>query len=231
MRCLTVLILLASILTSSCISHTPSDKSNQPKGASATNIGHEYFPIADGSKWEYSIDYARSDIGVQKGKVVTRVDGQETIDDQIYFKLVTVSSGVPGAESTVEYYRNANDGLYQRSAKGSSEILFLPAPLEIGKTWTIADPTGDIHYRIEAIETAELFDTKYESCFKISFDRIITNEKGKAFIKGYEYRARGIGIVKSVTEIEPKPKRPQHPGQGYLYPAKVTITSSLDSHK
>jgi hypothetical protein len=169
--------------------------------------GESYFPESSkGSQWEYSIEYTTPFAGIQKGKVLTRVDEEVVIDGKSYFKYVTVFSGIPGAKSEINYYRRAKDGIYKTSDKDIPEYLVTPFPLTVGKTWTVKDSNNEIEYRVDRIETAELFDKKFDNCLKITFEGTIKKTEGSLNIKGYIYKAEGIGDVKSSTVIEGRNK-------------------------
>src|SRR5262245_25315804 len=93
----------------------------------------DYFPYHDGARWEYAVEAMVPFSGVQKGKVISRVDGEETINGKKYYKLVTVYSGIPGAEAEVLYLRKAKDGIYKIDGKykDNPEYLLVPLPLAV----------------------------------------------------------------------------------------------------
>src|SRR5205085_10509654 len=79
--------------------------------------GQNYFPLADGAKWEYTGRYSSAD-GRQfavRGEI--RVDGETLIHGQRYFKYVITTDlssvlGTPKTQEDVRYYRAAPDGIY-----------------------------------------------------------------------------------------------------------------------
>lgn len=156
----------------------------------------DYSPFSEKSRWTYSIEY-RAGIGVQKGKSVVRVDGTESINGKRYYKVVTVFSGIPGAEPDTRYVRPSKEGFYVVRDKSQPEFLMVPRAPSIGSTWTVKEGDGRVDYRVEAIETAELFDAKYENCLKVSYEGIA---HGKT-IRGYAYYAPDVGQVKDLTTI------------------------------
>lgn len=101
-----------------------------------------YFPLSDGAEWVYAAQYFAPAAGVQKGKVVVRVDGTEIINGKTYSRLVTLFSGIPGAMDQTDYYRTAKEGIYivHGREKNSAEQLYLPFPIEVGKSWTVKGP-------------------------------------------------------------------------------------------
>jgi hypothetical protein len=157
--------------------------------------GQEYLAIKN--EKEYSIEGVVPLVGVVKGKMVTRTEGRETINGKEYDKTVAAYSGLPGAESSIEYSRNTPEGVFTIDGKhkNSPEYLSYPFPLSVGTTWTKQEPEGPVQCRVESIETAQLFDKKYENCLKVSFKR-----QGSEPYEGYEYLAKGIGTVKSVIK-------------------------------
>ncbi|GEM_PF-1118612 len=212
-------LLFGSLLTLSCSISPASNKPTESVKSTVLGDGHKYFPLVDGSKWEFIYEFSNA-YGIQKGKKIVRVDGQETINDKVYYKLISAYSGIPGAESDVSYYRYSSEGIFYLSSKDKSEILYLPNKLEVGTTWIIPFHRGDTFCRVESMESAELFDRKYENCFKITFERTEKDEEGKYKIKGYEYLAPGIGTVKIVRVIE-----------NLIYSSKIIEDISLDSFK
>jgi hypothetical protein len=161
----------------------------------------EYFPLSQGAQWEYSVDYLGFFGTPQKGKVVTRVDGTEVMNGKTYYKMVTVSSGIPGFENSSKYYRRDDEGIYEFD--GTNEQLILPFPLEVGRTWTVNEGNQKWTYRVEGIETAHLISKKYDDCVKISFEMVQTTDTifGAATdqLSGVTYRAQGVGEVKLIV--------------------------------
>ncbi len=157
-----------------------------------------YFPHPrDGSRWEYKLEYMAPLLGVRSGKMLVRVDGTEPIGDHTYFKYVSVLSGIPGAEPEVWFYRRSPDGILRIDGKhrDGPEYLETPFPLEVGNTWAVNGPERQAEYRVEAIETLELFDKTYDECLKISY----TSTEGLDHFQGTLYLAKGIGLVKETA--------------------------------
>ena len=181
MRARTIVALTVSFVcwTSGC---------SKPKGA-------EYFPeLRDGASKVYSIEYNVPPTGVQKGRLAIRVDGTETINGKSYSKELTVPSGIPGAPTQTRFVRRDKTGIYAINGDDSTktEYLEIPLPVQVGSSWTSKSPRGELHYRAEAIEAAQLFDRSYENCLKVSF----TSSVGE----GYACHAPGLGMVRSVIK-------------------------------
>ncbi len=181
---LTNLYLFIAICSLSC---------SQPKGG-------DYVPSADGTKWEYSVEYAAALVGVGKGKMVSRIDGDETINGKKYRKRINVYSGIPGAEAEVYYERESNEGIFTIDGKHKDkpEYLDVMFPLEIGINWTSHRPAGDVHFRVESLETLELIDRTYKDCLRISYTG---SYESKSF-EGYYFLAKDVGMVKDVYKIQ-----------------------------
>ena len=152
----------------------------------------DYFPMSVGNKWEYTFHYG-SIFGVNEGRAITRISETVKIDGKKYFKYITVFSGLPGAEPVIEYVRKTKEGIYRIKGDNMSfgEYLDTKFPLTIGKSWESYGPEGTTYYRVEAIETVELFNESFKNCYKIALN---SPEKG---LEGYSYIAPDIGEVKS----------------------------------
>lgn len=159
----------------------------------------DFFPLKDGTKWEYTMQYLLPNGTVQTGKYISRIDGIEQINGVSYFKIVEVVSGIPGAESNVTYARKSKEGVFNISAKYKEkpEYLVYKFPIEVGASWTSVFPQGELNYNVESIETLELIDRSIEGCFKLSYTGTIENSK----ISGYLFLAEKFGKVKEVSEV------------------------------
>jgi hypothetical protein len=161
----------------------------------------DYFPLSSGAQWEYSVDYTGFFGNPQKGKIVTRIEGTEVINGKTYYKVATVSSGIPGGENRSKYYRRGDDGIYEFD--GTNEHLFLPFPLEDGRTWTVNEGNKQWTFRVEGRETAHLITKKYDDCVKITFEMVQTTDTifgaARDRMSGVTYRAQGIGEVKVIV--------------------------------
>ena len=156
--------------------------------------GPDYFPLSDGARWEYAIQFANPGQGTQTATAVTRIDGQETIQGNTYWKMVTVMSGVPGAEPSIEYMRKTDDGVYvvTAGARDEPEHLSVRLPLVVGATWQLESPALSAECRVAARENAELLDRTYEDCFKVS----CTGESGGFPTEMHGWYAPGVGVVR-----------------------------------
>jgi len=162
----------------------------------------EYFPKPkNGATWEYKLQFMSAVYGggVQSGKTVIRFDGTETIRNQQYLRRVSVTTGIPGSNPKTRYYRYAPDGIYvvDPSDKDLREYLYIPLPIDVGRSWTTGAGSSHFSYHAESVETLELIDKKYESCLKITYKG--RREDGE--YEGTMWFAKGIGNVKEVTRF------------------------------
>lgn len=185
-----VMMRLAQLLTLAVLILSLAACSKQP--------GEKYFPMSNGSRWEYSIQDSRNVAGAEKRKLVVRIDGDEEISGNKYHKEVTVFVGIPGAEASISYYRIAKDGIYEISGKRKDqpEFLYVRFPLEVGRSWTVQEPEASIRYKVDGKETVELFERKYDDCLKISFQ--VYAKSGD--YEGASYYASDVGCVRNVVK-------------------------------
>jgi hypothetical protein len=165
--------------------------------------GKNYFPLADGAKWEY-VGHASSANGKQLSfHAATRVDGETLINGKRYFKLVITSDssgtleGGKGIEA-VRYYRVAEDGIYVRPGNDPDrpELLEMPLPIPIGTKWL----TGSTEVQAERVGTIKVGNREYRNCLKLTFrhsDGVRVTEN---------YLAPDVGIIKSVAVNNTEPK-------------------------
>jgi hypothetical protein len=171
--------------------------------ACAGTNGKNYFPLADGAKWEY-VGHSSSANGKQLSfRGATRVDGETLINGKRYFKVVITSdsSGTPevgkGIES-VRYYRVAEDGIYVRPGNDPDrlELLEMPLPIPIGTKWL----SGATEVQAERVGTVKVGEREYRDCLKLTLrqsDGLRTTEN---------YLAPDVGTIKSVFVNATEPR-------------------------
>ena len=100
--------------------------------AGAKQEGEDYFPMSDGSRWEYSTKYCVAG-KCNEGKLTSLIDGEETINGKKYYKAVT--SGYGASEQKISYNRTAKDGVlvYQGNIKINRSSWLCRYPLQLGK--------------------------------------------------------------------------------------------------
>jgi hypothetical protein len=167
-------------------------------GGCAKKKGAEYFPeTSSGSRYEYSLEYQTLLGGVQKASMTTRVDGQEAIRGQQYYKLVNTFFGVPGLDQQIVFQRWTSAGIYavDGNHKDSPEYLDTPFPVSVGSTWTSKAPDHTDTYKVLGIETVDTPHETFKDCLKVS----VTGNGANGSNEGTEYLAPNIGLVKLVT--------------------------------
>ena len=159
--------------------------------------GEEYFPKpSQGAQWEYILQIATPE-GKHEGRILIRIDGEETINGKKYYKQINTISGNPRVD--IIYNRRAKEGIYRidGNQKDRPEYLWMPFPIKVGSTWTVQAPGGTRHYRAENIVPVQLINRKYENCLRVSFQ--IDNESKR--IEGASFFAPGIGEVLCVQKL------------------------------
>ena len=166
--------------------------------------GKDYFPLTDGSRWEYA-GQASSSTGGRRVSIraTARVDGETLIQGKRYFKHVLTSdfSDVPEVGRVVEYvryYRVGDDGIYFRldDDPNRPELLEMPLPIPVGAKWL----SGATEVQAERAGTVNLKGREYRDCLKLTFrqsDGLRTTEN---------YLAPGVGVIKTVYVNTTEPK-------------------------
>ena len=161
----------------------------------------DYFPLENGIQWEYYFRVKLSGLTEQEGKAITRIDRQEKIGEEWYFRMITQYQGFDLMKDEVTYYRKAEEGVYQiaGTSADSSRTLIITLPPAVGAAWTVEREGGRTEYKYEAIEDLEIAGKQYPGCYKIS----IEDFEGEVKSTGFDYIAPGVGIVKRML-IMPK---------------------------
>jgi hypothetical protein len=162
--------------------------------ACARSGGKDYFPLADGAKWEYA-GRLYSPKGQFDIPAVIHVDGETIIRGKRYFKYVIESDfssmmKAPKQTEEVRYYRKAEDGIYFLPAKDvdGSERLEMPLPVPVGVSWL----SGASEVRAEHAGVLKAGGREYADCLKISY-------VGAGGLDRVDYYlAPGVGMVKGV---------------------------------
>jgi hypothetical protein len=174
--------------------------------ACAYAAGNNYFPLADGAKWEYTGRFSSAD-GKEFGlRATIRVDGETLIGGRRYFRLVTSSDpNIPGPPEAnkhlegVRYYRIAADGIYFRPGDNDPnkpDVLELPLPIPVGVRWL----SGVNEAQAERAGTIRVGGREYRDCLKVTF------RLGDGARSTENYYAPGVGVVKTVYVNTTEPK-------------------------
>jgi hypothetical protein len=171
--------------------------------ACARASAKDYFPLADGAKWEYTGRFSSASGREFNVRATARVDGETLIEGNKYFKLVVTTdlSGVPDVGRRLEevrYYRYAEGGLFFRTGSDpdSKDRLELPSPVSAGVKWL----SGTTEVRAESAGTVQAGGRQYKNCLKV----IINGADGARTVENYY--APGVGIVKTVYVNTTEPK-------------------------
>ena len=165
--------------------------------------GKNYFPLADGAKWEY-VGRSSSATGKQLSvRASARVEGETLINGKRYFKYVLVSdfSSVPEigkAVESVRYYRVAEDGIYVRPGidPDRPDLLEMPLPIPIGTKWL----SGSTEVQAERGGTVKVGNREYRDCLKLT----LRNSDGLRVTENY--LAPDVGTIKSIFVNNTEPK-------------------------
>jgi hypothetical protein len=163
--------------------------------ACAHTSGMNYFPLADGARWEYTGRYLPSAGGEYTARATISIEGTTLIRGRRYYKHVTSGdfTGVPNAPTKLEqvrYYRAEAGGIYflpENDLEGA-ERLAMPLPVPVGGRWL----NGQVEVTVERAGTIEVGGHKYDDCLKLTYKQPgvpRTNE---------EYYAPSVGLVKFV---------------------------------
>lgn len=168
----------------------------------------EYFPMPQGARWEY-IAKSRSDPAIT-GKVVETIGGETVINGKTYReKITSTSDNSASYPDTSNFYRIGADGIYFVSGvlrdkfKDETEQLLVPIPIT-EKTWTFNKDKISVESKAEKIGNLKVGDTDYKDCLKITNVTIGRDYENTIMdkITKINYYSRGVGLIKSETEIE-----------------------------
>jgi hypothetical protein len=172
--------------------------------AACDNIGRKnYFPLADGAKWEY-IGLSSLGNGKQIRFLATiRVEGETLINGKRYFKYIISSDFSRVTEDSkeresVRYYRVTDDGIYFRlgSDIDKPELLEMPLPILIDTKWL----SGSTEAQAKSVGTITIGGREYRDCLKITY-------KQQGIARSLEnYLAPDVGIIKVIDVNTTDPK-------------------------
>jgi hypothetical protein len=156
-------------------------------GQSAT----DYYPLATGSRWTYSVIVTGGLFPFKEGSSVTTVEGEETHGGRRYFRVRTIFTGV-GIPADLQLLRRGAEGIYK--LESDREQLMMPLPLKPGLKWTTRGLREEvIRHVVDGSETVDLPSDSYQNCFKVTHTSISA--------KSSDYFAPGVGLVKTVGAV------------------------------
>lgn len=155
-----------------------------------------YFPLADGAKWEYKGQFLPSTGGQYPTRATINIEGTTLIRGRRYYKYVTSGnfSGAPNAPAAkpkqVRYYRAETGGIYflPDNDLDGAERLAMPVPISSGERWL----NGAVEVMAERAGTIEVGGRKYDNCLKLTYRQPGDPRSNE------EYYAPGVGLVKFV---------------------------------
>src|SRR5205085_9567757 len=163
--------------------------------ACARTNAQDYFPLADGAKWEYTGRFIPSSGGQYLIRSTIHIDGTTLIHGRRYYKYVLSGdfTGVPNMPPQIEQVRNyraESGGIYFLPGNDldGTERLAMPLPIPIGERWQ----SGTAEVTAERADTIEVGGHKYADCLKLTYKE----PGGRRTIE--DYYAPGVGLVKSV---------------------------------
>lgn len=162
--------------------------------ACARSGNKNYFPLADGLKWEYAGRVSSPD-GQFNVPASIHIEGEIIIRGRRYFKYVIASdlsalTKSPRRSEEVRYYRVAQDGIYFLLGKdiGGDELLEMPLPIPVGVSWL----SGTSEVRAERAGAIKAGGREYADCLKITYRGANSGRRTEYYL------APGVGIVKGV---------------------------------
>jgi hypothetical protein len=156
-------------------------------------IEGDYFPVKEGSTWEYDVELQINSMPVQKGTITKKAEGEEKINGKTYLKIVDVVTIDP----EIIYVRNDSKDTYSFSKKHPEvgEQTYLPSRLMLGHEWTRVTDLGQAPCRLEDEEDIQIGDQVYKRCLKVK-------ENWTYIFSGTtDYYAPDIGLVKRIHQV------------------------------
>ena len=166
-----------------------------PASAQAATGDQGYFPVADHARWTYSIEIAMPD-GLHKGERVRQTNGRERIGGKEYYKITTVTSGIPGVQTENEHMREDPSGAYELDDEKSGEFSVAPLSLTAGAAWDLKSSRINAKCKVEGFEPAEVAGRKLDHCATIKCTGEIKAPDGTMGLESTSLRCPGVGLVK-----------------------------------
>lgn len=163
--------------------------------------GADYYPLEKGTIWvhESRSVYSGPKESERKviARVVTEVEGTETLGGKTYLRLLRRYEGMPGVSRIVVYRRVADDGVYiaRKANDGLKEALELGLPPAIGRSWDYDDGVASKR-SITDVTSVVTPAGSFERCLKVVRD-FLTESRRKNYSQE-AYFCDGIGPVKSL---------------------------------
>ena len=161
---------------------------------SCTKKPSDYFPMKIGNKWDYNFKITMNG-NTQNSTMSYNILSKGPVGTSEYYKFESTFGWMPeGSNKSADYYRESEAGIVIKTPdeKKNDELVVVPAPLEVGKTWEAAYPNGKKKYTVSKFESLAIGDKTYNDCVKIDYEQ--TGVAGND--AGYYYFAKDVGLVK-----------------------------------
>jgi hypothetical protein len=158
-----------------------------------TSVGSsEYFPLAEGTKWEYT---------TKSGTITTQVVKHEEVGGLMCARIeATLSNN----KKSSEYVRITKDGIYRHQASDRSitpPLRFLMLPYKDGSTWKVESKTLGLTvkgtFKVTKGSVTVPFG-KFEDVLVCTSDDFMIADKKVTHTYWF---AKGVGIVKQVVNF------------------------------
>ncbi|GAB4147559.1 MAG: hypothetical protein Tsb009_20840 [Planctomycetaceae bacterium] len=178
-RCLPMLLVLAV--------------SSATFGQDAKTVGSsEYFPLAEGTQWEYV---------TKSGKIVTQVVKHEEIEGLM---CARIEATLANNKKSSEYVRITKDGIYRIQASDRTitpPLRFLMLPVKVGATWQVESKTLGLTikgtFKVSK-GTVKVPAGEFQDVIICTSDDFMIADKK---VPHTYWFAKGVGIVKQVVKF------------------------------
>ncbi|MDR3404446.1 MAG: hypothetical protein P4L99_18240 [Chthoniobacter sp.] len=156
-----------------------------------------YNPLAVGLRWDVDVDVKTLSGETLHGTAVREVTGTETVNNHLYFVVLTSFTGLPTMKDTTMYRRKTARGVFAFSSLDTAKQEYLEAvlPLVVGQTWKTVVAGQPMTTTVEGKEAMTVGDKKYENCMKISY------KASSGIVSGIYYQAPDVGNVLETTTV------------------------------
>jgi hypothetical protein len=170
-------------------------------------LSEAYFPLKEGMRWEYNVT---SDQGDTKKLLITNLSPRE-----VQGAKVTPRKWDLGGTTFIEFMKKDDSGVYryaEQAGENAPPSLINPMechlkfPVAQDNSWNMTTKLGDsavnISMTIESVsDEVKVPAGTFKDCLKVK--QVGENEAGTA-VRGYEWYAPKVGIVKSMVTIKQK---------------------------
>lgn len=198
----TVGMLVAVILVAALVTPVP---------GRGDELSESYYPLKEGLRWEYQVT---SDQGPTQKLIITNLAPRE-----VNGKKVTPRQWEIGGHKYLEFMEKDDSGIYryaeQADLKAPPKVLspkecHLKFPVAPGSSWNMSTTVGDSPLQVSLTLESVSDEVKvpagaFRDCIEVK--QIGENDAGLS-VKGYEWYAPKVGVVKSMVSIKRKQGAP-----------------------